>query len=127
MTRALSTPPVIPSGFLAASPNPFFPPPGIYCYAPGNQPTHTFLSAYQDPEIRRWHARRRAIEIQVREQFATYRQDWEREKGCHWAITHDDGQALGRIALRGLDLDDGLVLQCGFVIYPVDSLAVRRR
>lgn len=26
----------------------------------------------------------------------------------HWAITRDDGQMLGRIALRGLDFDDGI-------------------
>ncbi|MER5341175.1 hypothetical protein ABT030_12700 [Streptomyces mirabilis] len=28
--------------------------------------------------------------------------------GGHWAITRDDGQMLGRIALRGLDFDDGI-------------------
>ncbi|MGW5384567.1 GNAT family N-acetyltransferase [Nocardia sp. NPDC003963] len=33
--------------------------------------------------------------------------DWQQEKGGHWAVTHADGEVLGRIALRGLDFDDG--------------------
>jgi RimJ/RimL family protein N-acetyltransferase len=67
-----------------------------------------FLFAYQDDEIRRWHTRRPSNEAQVREWFDTYRQDWEREKGGHWAVTRDGGEVLGRIALRGLDFDDGI-------------------
>lgn len=109
MTRALSTPPVIPSGFLAGSPQPVLPATGnllLRPWEPADAPA--FLSAYQDQEIRRWHTRRPATETQVREWFDTYGQDWEREKGGHWAIAHDDGQVLGRIALRGLDFDDGI-------------------
>jgi RimJ/RimL family protein N-acetyltransferase len=67
-----------------------------------------FLSAYQDDEIRRWHTRRPSSEAQVREWFDAYRQDWKREKGGHWAITRGGGEVLGRIALRGLDFDDGI-------------------
>jgi RimJ/RimL family protein N-acetyltransferase len=67
-----------------------------------------FLSAYQDEEIRRWHTRRPSTEAHVREWFDTYHQDWEREKGGHWAITRDGGEVLGRIALRGLDFDGGI-------------------
>lgn len=109
MTRALSTPPVIPPGVLADSPQPVLPANGdllLRPWEPADAPA--FLSAYQDEEIRRWHTRRPATEAQVREWFDTYRQDWEREKGGHWALTHVDGQVLGRIALRGLDFDDGV-------------------
>ncbi|MEV5895517.1 GNAT family N-acetyltransferase [Nonomuraea fuscirosea] len=53
-------------------------------------------------------ARRPSNENQVREWFDTYHQDWEREKGGHWTITRDGGEVLGRIALRGLDFDDGI-------------------
>jgi len=67
-----------------------------------------FLSAYQDGEIRRWHTRRPSSETQVREWFEAYRQDWKRERGGHWAITRDGVEVLGRIALRGLDFDDGI-------------------
>ncbi|MEU3246801.1 MULTISPECIES: GNAT family N-acetyltransferase [unclassified Streptomyces] len=44
----------------------------------------------------------------AREWFDAYRQDWKQEKGGHWAITRDGDEVLGRIALRGLDLDDGV-------------------
>ncbi|MFJ9359344.1 GNAT family N-acetyltransferase [Streptomyces mirabilis] len=67
-----------------------------------------FLSAYQDDEIRRWHTRRPATEPQVREWFDAYRLDWKHERGGHWASTRDGFEVLGRIALRGLDFDDGI-------------------
>ncbi len=47
-------------------------------------------------------------EAQVLEWFDTYHQDWKRERGGHWAITRDGREVLGRIALRGLDFDDGV-------------------
>ncbi|MEU9058283.1 GNAT family N-acetyltransferase [Streptomyces sp. NPDC048430] len=66
------------------------------------------LSADRDGEIRRRHTRRPLTETQVREWFDDYRRDWRREKGGHWAVTRDGGEMLGRIALRGLDFDDGV-------------------
>jgi RimJ/RimL family protein N-acetyltransferase len=80
MTRALSTPPDAPA----------------------------FLSAYTDGEIRRWHTRRPSTEADVQEWFDAYRQDWEREKGGHWAVARYDGEVLGRIALRRFNFDDGI-------------------
>ncbi|MBW8705373.1 hypothetical protein MBT84_37805 [Streptomyces sp. MBT84] len=68
----------------------------------------SFLSAYQDREIRRWHTRRPSTETQVRERFDAYRQEWECERGGHWEITRDGLEVLGRIELRGLDFDDGI-------------------
>ncbi|RJQ81064.1 N-acetyltransferase [Pseudonocardiaceae bacterium YIM PH 21723] len=65
-----------------------------------------FLAAYRDADIRRWHTRRPCTEGQVRDWFDAYRQDWRDERGAHWAVTGDDG-VLGRIALRGLNFDDG--------------------
>ncbi|WP_228010901.1 GNAT family N-acetyltransferase [Nonomuraea phyllanthi] len=108
MTRALSTPPVIAAGFLAGSPQPTLPAAGGLLLRPWERTdAPAFLSAYQDDQIRRWHTRRPSTETQVLEWFDTYRQDWERERGGHWAITRDGGEVLGRIALRGLDFDDG--------------------
>ncbi|MBF9066827.1 GNAT family N-acetyltransferase [Streptacidiphilus fuscans] len=109
MTRDLSTPPVIPSGLLAGSPQPTLPAaqgrlvlrPWTAADAP------VFLSAYQDQEIRRWHTRRPSSETGVREWFARYRQDWEQERGAHWAVARSGGEVLGRIALGSLNFDDG--------------------
>lgn len=108
MTRALSTPPVIASGVLGGSPQPVLPISGGLLLRPWEEAdAPSFLSAYQDDEIRRWHTRRPVTEPQVREWFDAYRQDWKHERGGHWAIARDDGEVLGRIALRGLDFDDG--------------------
>jgi RimJ/RimL family protein N-acetyltransferase len=68
----------------------------------------TFLSAYQDEEIRRWHTRRPSSETRVLEWFARYRQDWEQERGGHWAVTHDGGEVLGRIAMGSVNFDEAI-------------------
>jgi RimJ/RimL family protein N-acetyltransferase len=75
-----------------------------------------FLAAYQDPSIRRWHTRRPRSEDEVRAWFEQYRGDWTREIGGHWAVT-GGGQVLGRLALRGLDFDDG-VADCAYWVLP---------
>ncbi|MFG2587860.1 GNAT family N-acetyltransferase [Streptomyces sp. NPDC048438] len=109
MTRALSTPPVIVSGSLAGSPQPVLTAAGGLLLRPweeGDVPA--FLSACRDHGIRCRHTRRPLTETQVREWFDDYRRDWRREKGGHWAVTRDGGDMLGRIALRGLDFDDGV-------------------
>jgi RimJ/RimL family protein N-acetyltransferase len=108
MTRALSTPPVIASGLLGGSAQPVLPVTGDLLLRPWEDvDAPAFLAAYQDDEIRRWHTRRPSGEGQVREWFEAYRQDWRQETGGHWAITRDGDDVLGRIALRGLDFDDG--------------------
>jgi RimJ/RimL family protein N-acetyltransferase len=76
-----------------------------------------FLGAYRDPEIRHWHTRRPDSEDRVREWFSRYRREWAREAGAHWAVTRDDGEVLGRIALGGLNLDDG-VAGCAYWVLP---------
>lgn len=117
MTRALSTPPVIPSGSLSGFPQPVLPVAlGLLLrpWEPADAPV--FLSAYQDDEIRRWHTRRPRTEADVQEWFDTYHQDWEREKGGHWAVARDDGEVLGRIALRGLNCDDGTAVVAYWVL-----------
>jgi RimJ/RimL family protein N-acetyltransferase len=67
-----------------------------------------FLSAYQDDEICRWHTRRPQTETRVLEWFDAHHQDWGSEKGGRWAVAREDGEVLGRIALRGFDFNDGV-------------------
>jgi RimJ/RimL family protein N-acetyltransferase len=109
MTRALSTPPVIPFGSLSGSPQPVLPAAQdllLRPWEPADAPA--FLSAYADGEIRRWHTRRPHTEADVQEWFDAYHQDWEREKGGHWAVIWENGEVLGRVALRGFNFDDGI-------------------
>jgi RimJ/RimL family protein N-acetyltransferase len=128
MTRALSTPPVIASGLLADSPQPVLPVTGGLLLRPWEEAdAPAFLSAYQDGEIRLWHTRRPSSEVQVREWFEAYRQDWKREKGGHWAITRDGAEVLGRIALRGVDFDDGIAGVAYWVLPAVRGAGVASR
>jgi RimJ/RimL family protein N-acetyltransferase len=76
-----------------------------------------FLAAYQDPEIQHWHTRQPASEDQVREWFDQYRQAWAQETGASWAVTRGGGEVLGRIAMGGLNLDDG-VAGCAYWVLP---------
>ncbi|WBB63994.1 GNAT family N-acetyltransferase [Streptomyces sp. WMMC500] len=117
MTRALSTPPAVLSGALAASPQPVLPAAPALLLRPWEQPdAPAFLSAYQDDDTRRWHTRRPSSEAEVREWFDAYRRDWAQERGGHWAIAEDGGAVLGRIALRDMDFDDGVATVAYWVL-----------
>jgi len=116
--RAFTTPATIPAGTLAAGPQPVLAAPGgliLRPWEPSDAPV--FLSAYRDPAIQRWHTRQPESADEVREWFDRYRQDWARETGAHWAVTRDGGAVLGRIALGGVDLDDGLA-GCAYWVLP---------
>ncbi|MEV5581314.1 GNAT family N-acetyltransferase [Streptomyces parvus] len=112
MTRTLSTPPTLASGCLAGAgaPQPVLPVAGggLLLRPWERADARAFLSAYEDAETRRWHTHRPSTVAQVEEWFVRYRQDWEREKGCHWAVARDSGEVLGRMALRGVDFEDGV-------------------
>ncbi|MEU3056066.1 GNAT family N-acetyltransferase [Streptomyces griseus] len=110
MVRTLSTPPTLASGCLAGAPQPVLPVAGggVVLRPWERADARAFLSAYEDVETRRWHTHRPSTAAQVEEWFERYRQDWEREKGCHWAVARDSGEVLGRMALRGVDFEDGV-------------------
>jgi RimJ/RimL family protein N-acetyltransferase len=116
--RYLSTPPAIPAGALAASPQPVLTAPDglvLRPWTPDDAPV--FLAAYRDPEIRHWHTRRPTTEDQVRTWFDGYRRSWLDETGASWAVTRDSVEVLGRIAISGVNLDDG-VCGCGYWVLP---------
>jgi RimJ/RimL family protein N-acetyltransferase len=118
MTAELSTPPTIAAGTLARGPQPVLPAAGGLLLRPWQEAdVPVFLAAYQDPEIQRWHTRRPGSEPAVRRWFDRYRRDWAEELGGHWAVTRGGGTVLGRIAFRGLDLDDG-VGGCAYWVLP---------
>lgn len=118
MASTLSTPSAIPAGSLAASPQPSIAAAGGLLLRPwAATDAAVFLAAYRDPEIRHWHTRQPASEEQVHEWFDRYRREWAQETGAHWAVTRGGGAVLGRIAMRGLDLDDG-VANCAYWVLP---------
>ncbi|SEH01057.1 Protein N-acetyltransferase, RimJ/RimL family [Nonomuraea solani] len=117
MRSTLSTPPTIPAGTLAAGPQPILSARDGLLLRPW-EPTDAavFLAAYQDPQIRHWHTRWPTTEDQVLEWFERYHQAWTQETGASWAVTRG-GEVLGRIALGGLNLDDG-VAGCAYWVLP---------
>ena len=128
MDSILSTPPAIPAGTFAGAPQPVLPGPGGLLLRPwADTDAAVFFAAYQDPDIVRWHTRRPASEEGVRAWFARYREDWAREQGAHWAVTGDGGDVLGRIALRELNLDDGVAMCAYWVLPAARGAGVARR
>ncbi|GIE98789.1 acetyltransferase [Paractinoplanes rishiriensis] len=113
----LTTPPAIPAGTLSATPQPVLSTPdGLFLRAwePADAPV--FLAAYRDPAIRQWHTRQPADEAEVRDWFAGYREKWAQESYASWAVTRD-GTVLGRVAIGGVNLDDG-VAGCAYWVLP---------
>ena len=116
--RYLTTPPAIPAGTLAAHQQPMLDAPGGLILRPWETPDASpFLTAYEDPEIQRWHTRQPGSKEDVLEWFAQYRRSWQSETGACWAITQDGDEVLGRIALGGMNLDDG-VAGCAYWVLP---------
>ncbi|MBG6134926.1 GNAT family N-acetyltransferase [Longispora fulva] len=118
MTYVLSTPAAIPAGTLVAAPQPVLPAGGDLVLRPWDTAdVPAFLAAYRDPAIQRWHTHHPATEDHVREWFDGYRRDWALEKAAHWAVTRDGGEVLGRLAMRGINLDDGNA-GCAYWVVP---------
>jgi RimJ/RimL family protein N-acetyltransferase len=118
MTFSRTTPPAVPAGTLAAGPQPVLSADGGLVLRPWqSDDAPVFLAAYRDSAIQRWHTRQPASEDRVREWFDQYRRDWAEERGGHWAVTRDGAEVLGRIALCGLELDDG-VAGCAYWVLP---------
>jgi RimJ/RimL family protein N-acetyltransferase len=113
-----STPAAISAGSLAADPQPMLSAPGGLLLRPWERSdAAVFLAAYRDPEIQHWHTRQPVSEDEVREWFDRYRQDWAQETGAHWAVTRGGGEVLGRVAMGGMNLDDG-VAGCAYWVLP---------
>lgn len=118
MTATLSTPPAIPAGTLANGRQPVLSAAGGLLLRPWEAAdAEVFFAAYRDPEIQHWHTRQPVSEDQVREWFELYRQAWEEETGASWAVTRSGGEVLGRMAMGGLNLNDG-VAGCAYWVLP---------
>ncbi|MCL6289951.1 MULTISPECIES: GNAT family N-acetyltransferase [unclassified Streptomyces] len=128
MIRTLSTPPAMACGCLSRAPQPVLPVgDGLLLRAWERADAAAFLSVYQDEETRRWHTHRPSTVAQVEEWFDGYRLDWEREKGCHFAVVREDGDVLGRVALRRLNFDDGVANAAYWVLPAARGAGVATR
>ncbi|MFI2364926.1 GNAT family N-acetyltransferase [Promicromonospora sp. NPDC019610] len=65
-------------------------------------------AAYADPDIQRWHVRRIDSSVEARGMIEGWRRAWAQERRLEWAVAAADGTLLGRLALKDLELFDGV-------------------
>ncbi|MGW1781032.1 GNAT family N-acetyltransferase [Streptomyces sp. NPDC002143] len=66
-------------------------------------------AAFQDPLMHQWHIRAADSEEEVAGWIAEWQQAWEGERSAQWAVVDADTDVLlGRVALRGIQLGEGL-------------------
>lgn len=64
------------------------------------------VAAYSDAAIQRWHARSMTA-AEAADQVAAWNAGWVSESAAHWAVT-SGGEVVGRMAVRSIDLAEGL-------------------
>ena len=102
---ATLVPPVLPAGALAEQPQPRLTSGKLVLRPWAIEDADVLVSAYSDPEIRRWHVRTMSID-EAQEWIGSRQERWRRELGADWAATRDDG-IVGRAGLRVIDLAEG--------------------
>ncbi|GAB2578330.1 GNAT family N-acetyltransferase [Kribbella endophytica] len=60
--------------------------------------------AFGDPGTQRWHVLRIDDDAEALQWIAQWPGRWAAEEAASWAIVSGDGQAVGQIGLRGIDL-----------------------
>lgn len=115
--------PVIPDGRVAGSAQPVVPAGGGLVLRPWLlADARAVAAAYADPAIQRWHARRVDSEAEARDLLLRWQRSWRAETGAHWAVTRgEDGEAVGRVALRSMTLDEGWA-ECAYWTAPAAVL-----
>ncbi|MFI2414309.1 GNAT family N-acetyltransferase [Streptomyces sp. NPDC018947] len=104
------TSPVLPPGTLSRGPQPVIPTGDGLVLRPwrtGDAPA--VHAAFQDPVMHQWHIRAADSEEEVRGWIAEWQRAWERERGPQWAVADAaTDRLLGRVALREVELGDGV-------------------
>jgi len=103
--------PIVPPGSLATAPQPELTSPGgllLRTWRPDDDgDVAAVLAAFADPEIQRWGVR----DISTAEEASAWMRQWHAawvaESDACWAVVRD-GVVVARVALRRLNLTDGL-------------------
>jgi RimJ/RimL family protein N-acetyltransferase len=76
------------------------------------------VQAFSDPDIRRWHVNVVDNHEEALEWIASWGRRWHAETDACWAVIDEaSGKLLGRVALRGIDLCDGIA-ECSYWVLP---------
>ncbi|MFF1543211.1 GNAT family N-acetyltransferase [Streptomyces sp. NPDC058291] len=66
-------------------------------------------AAFQDPALHQWHVRSADSVEEAAGWITQWRAAWEEERSAQWAVVDSvAGELLGRVALRGILLDEGI-------------------
>jgi len=98
--------PVVPAGRLAQHAQPTLLAGDIELRAWMPADAAAIAEAYGDPSIQTWHVRSMS-ESEAASWVASRFDRWRAETGADWAVVAD-GRVLGRVALRTLDLSEGV-------------------
>ncbi|MEV0644903.1 GNAT family protein [Phytomonospora sp. NPDC050363] len=99
---------VLPPGTVARRPQPVLELGDIFLRPWRAGDAEAVAAAYDDPGIRRWHARSMSPE-EAPGWIGEWRERWNAESGAGWAVADESG-VLGQIALRRLSLADGVAV-----------------
>ncbi|MFE9009501.1 GNAT family N-acetyltransferase [Streptomyces sp. NPDC007875] len=112
--------PVVPAGSLSSSVQPSLlsSDEGLLLRPWAVEDAVVLQGAFQDATIRRWSMRRMTSRAEAEEWIAAAGRQWQEERGAQWVVTHAvGGELLGRVALRWMDLFQGLA-ECAYWVLP---------
>jgi [ribosomal protein S5]-alanine N-acetyltransferase len=64
-------------------------------------------TAFEDPDIQRWHVRRLDSLDEAQEWTGQWKQRWDDESAASWAVVDDADEPLGQVGLRNISLAEG--------------------
>lgn len=111
----LLTTPTLPPGSLGGHPQPSITALDLVLRPWEAADRPVLIAAYSDPEIQRYHVRS-MDDAEATDWLATWARAWEQETAAGWAVT-DGSQVLGRVALRWMNLHEG-VAEVGYWVLP---------
>lgn len=119
-TMSLSIAPVVPAGSLSGLVQPSLSSSdgGLLLRPWAGEDAVVLQGAFQDAAIRRWSMRRMTSRAEAEEWIAAAGRQWREERGAQWAVARaGDGELLGRVAFRWMDLFQGLA-ECAYWVLP---------
>ncbi|WP_412538460.1 GNAT family N-acetyltransferase [Longispora sp. K20-0274] len=100
-------PPALPAGHLAANPQPHLTVDGGLTLRPWlASDAEAVRSAFDCPDIQKWHVRRLDDLDEARAWIADWPAYWASEKAVSWAIVNDRDEPIGQTGLRNISLSE---------------------
>ncbi|KUN77093.1 GNAT family N-acetyltransferase [Streptomyces griseoruber] len=102
--------PVVPAGTLSTVPQPVLRTgDGLVLRPWRTEDAPAVHAAFQDPVLNRWHIRTADSVEEVVGWIEAWQKGWESERDAQWAVADADTDGVvGRVALRGIQLEEGV-------------------